>query len=96
MTDKQVRARELGTDEGEFSDWLWAAPPLLMLTAKGAYTMSDAWWGTALAVVLAVLSGIGFAAVIVIGIRRRAYETLITLALGAGVFCALAHLKGQL
>ncbi|MBO2448177.1 hypothetical protein J4573_13820 [Actinomadura barringtoniae] len=96
MTDKRAPVRDPAAEEGEVADWLWAAPPLLLLTAKCSYDISDGMWGMVLTVVFGTLSAIGFAAVIVVGVRRRAYETLITLAVGAGVFCALLHLKGHL
>ncbi len=87
--------REDAEPEHEF-DAEWLPPAILFLAARGARAVSeDGVWGWA-ALVLGILGAVVGAVVIVRAVRRRAYETLITVAVGALFMVAITHARDEL
>ncbi|QXJ21781.1 hypothetical protein AGRA3207_002670 [Actinomadura graeca] len=74
----------------------WILPAVLFLAAKGVRAFNDEGvWGW-VAVGFGVLAAIATVAVIVTAVRRRAYETLITIAAGALFVGATAYVGHDL
>jgi hypothetical protein len=91
VTDHQdAQARETVESEKEF-DAEWIPPAVLFLAAKGVRAFDDEGVWSWVAMGFGLLGAAVSASVIVRAVRRRAYGTLSTVAVGVLVVAVLAH-----